>query len=134
MGHDMSEVPDDLLYTAEHEWVRVGGDGGRQTARVGITDFAQQALGDVVYVSLPEVGAALAQGAAFGEVESTKSVSDLYAPLGGTVHARNEALDQQPELINSDPYGEGWIVEIELAEGADLGVLIDAATYGTLAG
>ncbi len=102
--------------------------------RVGITDYAQQALGDVVFVSLPEVGAQVAQGAAFGEVESTKSVSDLYAPLAGTIAARNDALDQQPELINSDPYGAGWIVEIELADGADAGQLLDAATYGTLAG
>jgi glycine cleavage system H protein len=130
----MSEVPDDLKYTADHEWARVSDADGKQTARVGITDYAQQALGDVVYVSLPEVGTQLAQGAAFGEVESTKSVSDLYAPVAGTVAARNDALDQQPELINSDPYGEGWIVEIELAEGADLSALIDAATYGTLAG
>jgi glycine cleavage system H protein len=128
----MSEVPDDLKYTAEHEWVRLG--EGSTSARVGITDYAQQALGDVVFVSLPEVGAKVAQGAAFGEVESTKSVSDLYAPLAGTVAARNDALDEQPELINSDPYGAGWIVEIELAEGADVGELLDAATYGTLAG
>jgi glycine cleavage system H protein len=128
----MSEVPDDLKYTAEHEWVRLG--EGATSARVGITDYAQQALGDVVFVSLPEVGAQVAQGAAFGEVESTKSVSDLYAPLAGTVAARNEALDEQPELINSDPYGAGWIVEIELADGADVGALLDAATYGTLAG
>ena len=130
----MSDIPDELKYTADHEWARVGGTDGKQTVRVGITDYAQQALGDVVYVSLPEVGTQVAQGAAFGEVESTKSVSDLYAPVAGTVTARNEALDQQPELINSDPYGAGWIVEIELAEGADLSVLIDAAAYGTLAG
>jgi glycine cleavage system H protein len=130
----MSDVPDELRYTADHEWAQVSDADGRQTARVGITDYAQQALGDVVYVSLPEVGTKLAQGTAFGEVESTKSVSDLYAPVAGTVAARNEALDQQPELINSDPYGAGWIVEIELAEGADLSALIDAATYGTLAG
>ncbi|HAL25634.1 MAG TPA: glycine cleavage system protein GcvH [Jatrophihabitantaceae bacterium] len=130
----MSEVPDDLKYTAGHEWARVGGGDAKQTVRVGITDYAQQALGDVVFVSLPEVGAQLAQGAAFGEVESTKSVSDLYAPLAGTVVARNDVLDHQPELINSDPYGEGWIVEIELADDADLSALIDAATYATLAG
>jgi glycine cleavage system H protein len=128
----MSEVPDDLKYTAEHEWVRLG--DGTASVRVGITDYAQQALGDVVFVSLPEVGAQVAQGAAFGEVESTKSVSDLYAPLAGTVAARNDALEQQPELINSDPYGDGWIVEIEPAEGADAAQLLDAATYGTLAG
>jgi glycine cleavage system H protein len=130
----MSDVPDELKYTADHEWALVSAADGKQTARVGITDYAQQALGDVVYVSLPEVGTQLAQGAAFGEVESTKSVSDLYAPVAGIVAARNDALDQQPELINSDPYGAGWIVEIELAEGADLSALIDAASYGTLAG
>ena len=101
----MSDVPDELKYTAEHEWVRAG--DGSSTVRVGITDYAQQALGDVVYVSLPDVGASVDQGAAIGEVESTKSVSDLYAPLTGTVTARNEQLDDQPELINSDPYGDG---------------------------
>lgn len=130
----MSEVPDDLKYTPAHEWARVGGGDTKQTVRIGITDYAQQALGDVVFVSLPEVGTQVSQGAAFGEVESTKSVSDLYAPLAGTVVARNDVLDQQPELINSDPYGEGWIVEIEAADGADLSGLIDAATYATLAG
>jgi glycine cleavage system H protein len=128
----MSDVPDDLKYTAEHEWVRI--EDGKTSVRIGITDFAQEALGDVVYVSLPEVGAVLAQGAAFGEVESTKSVSDLFAPVSGTVVARNESLDQQPELINTDPYLEGWIVEIEPADPADLGALLDAAAYGTLAG
>jgi glycine cleavage system H protein len=124
----MADVPDDLSYTAEHEWVRITGP----TVRVGVTDFAQEALGDVVYVSLPDVGAALVQGAAFGEVESTKSVSDLFAPVTGTVVGRNDALDGRPELINSDPYGEGWIVEIELADSSELGGLLDAATYGTL--
>jgi glycine cleavage system H protein len=127
----MSDVPDDLKYTAEHEWVRVNADG--RTIRVGITDYAQSALGDVVYVSLPALGASVDGGAAFGEVESTKSVSDLYAPVGGTVSARNDALDQQPELINSDPYGEGWIVEIDIADPASLDGLLDAGTYGTLA-
>ena len=125
----MSDVPDDLKYTAEHEWVRA--DGG--TARVGITDYAQQALGDVVYVSLPEVGASVEKGTAVGEVESTKSVSDLYAPLSGTVTARNDALDEQPDLINSDPYGAGWILEIEVSDEAETAELLDAATYGTLA-
>jgi glycine cleavage system H protein len=127
----MSDVPDDLKYTAEHEWVRVNPDG--KTIRVGITDYAQSALGDVVYVSLPALGAAVDAGAAFGEVESTKSVSDLYAPVGGTVSARNDTLDQQPDLINSDPYGEGWIVEIEFSDPASLDNLLDAGTYGTLA-
>jgi glycine cleavage system H protein len=128
----MSEVPSDLKYTAEHEWVRVN-DGSR-IVRIGITDYAQEALGDVVYVSVPEVGTAVAPGAAFGEIESTKSVSDVFAPLPGTISARNDALDDQPELINSDPYGEGWLVEIDLSDDADLDSLLDAAAYGTLAG
>lgn len=126
----MSEVPDELRYTAEHEWVRA--EPGSTTVRVGITDYAQQALGDVVYVSLPDVGATLEAGAAFGEVESTKSVSDLYAPLSGTVIARNESLDDTPELINSDPYGDGWIVELHPADGADPSTLLDAAAYREL--
>jgi glycine cleavage system H protein len=109
------------------------GEGSR-TVRIGITDYAQEALGDVVYVSLPAVGTAVTGGAAFGEVESTKSVSDIYAPLSGTISARNDALDGTPETINSDPYGDGWLVEIELAADADLGTLLDAAAYGTLAG
>ncbi len=128
----MAEVPDDLKYTAEHEWARVAGEGG--TIRVGVTDYAQQALGDVVYVSLPEVGAQVGQGEALGEIESTKSVSDIYAPVTGTVRARNDQLDGRPELINSDPYGEGWIVEIELADSAQLDSLLDAAGYGSLSG
>jgi glycine cleavage system H protein len=127
----MSDVPDDLKYTAEHEWVR--GRAGSSTVRVGITDYAQEALGDVVYVSLPDVGAEAAKGAAVGEVESTKSVSDIYAPLSGTVSARNEKLDEHPELINSDPYGEGWIIEIDLADQTETDELLDAAAYGTLA-
>jgi glycine cleavage system H protein len=126
----MPDVPDDLKYTAEHEWVRTDG----ATVRVGITDYAQEALGDVVYVSLPEVGATVAKGAAVGEVESTKSVSDIYAPLSGTVTARNDKLDETPELINSDPYGEGWILEIELSDQAETGDLLDAGAYGTLSG
>ena len=127
----MSQIPSDLKYTAEHEWVRLS--DGSSTVRIGITDFAQEALGDVVYVSLPAVGTAVSGGAAFGEVESTKSVSDIYAPLSGTITARNDALDGAPETINSDPYGEGWLVEIELAADADVSSLLDAATYGTLA-
>jgi glycine cleavage system H protein len=127
----MSEVPNDLKYTAEHEWIRV--TDGSTTVRIGITDFAQEALGDVVYVSLPAVGTTVTGGAAFGEVESTKSVSDIYAPLSGTISARNDSLDGAPETINSDPYGEGWLVEIELAPDADLGTLLDAGAYGTLA-
>jgi glycine cleavage system H protein len=126
----MSDVPPDLRYTAEHEWVRTA-EGS--TLRIGITDYAQEALGDVVSVSLPEVGASVAAGAACGEVESTKSVSDLYAPVTGIVTARNESLDEQPELINSDPYGAGWIIEIEPGADADLGALLDAAAYSSLA-
>jgi glycine cleavage system H protein len=127
----MSDVPDELSYTAEHEWVR-SGDGN--TVRVGVTDYAQQALGDVVYVSLPQVGAEVSAGAAIGEIESTKSVSDLYAPLSGTIVARNDELDGTPELINSDPYGAGWIVEIEVGADADRSALLDAAGYSSLAG
>jgi glycine cleavage system H protein len=124
----MADVPDNLSYTPEHEWVRVTGS----TVRVGVTDFAQEALGDVVFVSLPEVGASFEQGAAFGEVESTKSVSDLFAPVSGKILSRNDTLDGRPELINSDPYGAGWIVEIEVADDAQLGGLLDAAAYGLL--
>jgi glycine cleavage system H protein len=103
-------IPDDLRYSAEHEWVRLDGS----TARVGISDFAQDSLGDVVFVQLPEVGATVDAGASIGEVESTKSVSDIYAPVSGTVTAVNEALTTQPELVNSDPYGEGWMFEVEV--------------------
>jgi len=117
--------PDDLLYTSEHEWVR----RGQATVRVGITDYAQEALGDIVYVSLPEVGAELASGAAVGELESTKSVSDVYAPLEGTVSAVNDALDGTPELVNSDPYGDGWLFELTLADPSSVDALMDAATY-----
>src|ERR1700760_4258151 len=98
----MADVPDDLKYTAEHEWARLSGS----SIRIGITDFAQQSLGDVVFVTLPEIGVTVSQGQAMGEVESTKSVSGLFAPVSGTVTARNDALDSRPELVNSDPYGE----------------------------
>jgi glycine cleavage system H protein len=117
--------PEDLKYTSEHEWVREGG----AAVRVGITDFAQDALGDIVYVSLPEVGTSVEAGASVGELESTKSVSDVYAPVSGTVTARNEALDGTPELVNSDPYGEGWLFEVEVSDPAQLGGLLDAAAY-----
>lgn len=122
-------TPDDLKYTAEHEWVRVS-EG--TVLRVGITDYAQGALGDIVYVSLPELGTAVTPGQPLGEVESTKSVSDVFAPVAGTVHARNDALESQPELLNSDPYGEGWVVEIEVADLAVLDTLLDAAGYRQL--
>lgn len=124
----MSELdyPEDLRYTSDHEWIRDQGEG---VVRVGITSYAQDALGDVVYASLPAVGDQLAVGDACGEVESTKSVSDIYAPLAGEVVAVNEALDATPELLNSDPYGEGWMMEIKLANEADLDGLLDAGAY-----
>src|SRR6266516_3858998 len=117
--------PPELQYTEEHEWARI--EGGRAT--VGITHYAQDALGDIVYVDLPAVGASVEAGAALGEVESTKSVSDIYSPVSGTVTARNEALDGQPELVNADPYGEGWMVEITLDDPASLDDLLDAKAY-----
>lgn len=118
--------PEDLKYTTDHEWVRALGSG---VVRAGITDYAQDALGDIVYVSLPEVDAQVEESQACGEVESTKSVSDIFAPLAGRVTARNEALDSQPDLVNSDPYGEGWMVEIEVSDPSTLDGLLDAATY-----
>jgi glycine cleavage system H protein len=121
-------IPDDLRYSTEHEWIRVDGTH----VRVGITDFAQDALGDIVYVELPKVGSEVAPGGPLGEVESTKSVSEIYAPVAGTITAVNDALTAGPEKINHDPYGEGWICELELADGADAGALLDAAAYGDL--
>ena len=126
-------IPDDLRYTAEHEWIRIGDDaaeGGPDVATIGITDYAQDALGDIVYVSLPEVGETLTPGSSVGELESTKSVSDVYAPLAGTVVARNEALDQTPELVNSDPYGEGWLLRVRVDDPAAADALLDSAAYG----
>lgn len=120
----MSEIPADLYYTTEHEWVaRTGED----TVRVGITDYAQSALGDVVFVQLPDIGADLTTGDSFGEVESTKSVSDLYAPVTAKVVAVNGDLEGSPDLVNSDPYGEGWLVELRLEAGT-----LDAALAGLL--
>jgi glycine cleavage system H protein len=124
------ELPDDLRYSAEHEWVRVDGT----QAVVGITDFAQDNLGDIVYVQLPEVGATLARNSACAEVESTKSVSDIYAPVSGNVVAVNDALGTKPELVNSDPYGDGWIFRVELAEPSEVDELMDAAAYRALVG
>jgi glycine cleavage system H protein len=124
-------IPDDLRYTAEHEWLRTEGTEGK-AIRVGITDYAQDALGDIVFVSLPEVGTKLTAGQAFGEVESTKSVSDVYAPVAGTVTARNEALEGTPELVNSDPYGEGWLIVIDPSDDAGSASsegLLDAEAY-----
>ena len=130
----MSDIPADLHYTAEHEWVRRSGD---DTVRVGITDFAQSALGDVVFVQLPDVGSQVAAGESFGEVESTKSVSDLFAPVSGTVSAVNGDLDGSPQLVNSDPYGAGWLVDVQVSDAAELesaiSTLLDAEAYrGTL--
>jgi glycine cleavage system H protein len=119
------EYPAGLRYTTEHEWLRVDGD----TVRVGITAFAQEALGDVVYVSLPTVGDSVVAGDTCGEVESTKSVSDLYAPVSGEVTAVNAALDATPELVNNDPYGEGWMYELRPADTADVDALMDADAY-----
>jgi glycine cleavage system H protein len=121
-------IPDDLKYTGEHEWVRTAGDG---RVRVGITHYAQDALGDVVFVSLPEIGAAVNEGQPVGEVESTKSVSEIYAPVSGEVVARNDALETRPDLINQDPYGDGWLVEIAAGD-ADLSGLLDPAAYRSL--
>ncbi|HET9731819.1 MAG TPA: glycine cleavage system protein GcvH [Acidimicrobiales bacterium] len=121
-------VPDGLLYTADHEWVQA--DGSR--VRVGITDYAQDALGDVVFVQAPTVGAEVAAGEAFAEVESTKSVSDVYAPVAGTVVEVNSDLADTPQKVNEDPYGAGWLCVIETAPGADLSALIDAEGYRRL--
>jgi glycine cleavage system H protein len=120
------EFPADLRYTTDHEWVKDQGEG---VVRVGISAFAQDALGDVVYVSLPTVGDTVAAGDACGEVESTKSVSDLYSPLAGEVTAINEQLDATPELVNNDPYGEGWMYELKLADASALGGLQDVNAY-----
>ena len=120
--------PDDLKYTPEHEWVRDPGES-EGSIRVGITDFAQEQLGDIVYVSLPEAGDEVAAGSAVGELESTKSVSDVYVPVTGRVSASNDALDDTPELVNSDPYGEGWLFEMTPSDTGDLGALLDAAAY-----
>jgi glycine cleavage system H protein len=130
----VSDIPADLHYTAEHEWVRRSGD---DTVRVGITDFAQSALGDVVFVQLPDVGSELIAGESFGEVESTKSVSDLFAPVSGTVSAVNGDLEASPQLVNSDPYGGGWLLDVRVSDAAELesaiSALLDAETYrGTL--
>jgi len=129
-GSLVSDIPPELHYTAEHEWVRRSGD---DTVRVGITDFAQSALGDVVFVQLPDVGADLTAGESFGEVESTKSVSDLYAPLSGKVSAVNTDLEGSPQLVNSDPYGAGWLLDVQVSDVAAaesaISSLLDAEAY-----
>jgi glycine cleavage system H protein len=119
------KTPEDLQYTKDHEWVRVEGD----SLRVGVTDFAQDALGDIVFVTLTEAGSHLTAGEACGEIESTKSVSDVYAPVTGTVVERNEALDASPELVNTDPYGEGWMLAVRPDDGDAVEGLLDAAAY-----
>lgn len=124
-------VPDDRRYTPEHEWV-MEGDAG--TVRMGITDYAQDALGDVVYVELPAVGKVVAKGDAIAEVESTKSVADVYAPVAGTVSGVNEDLSETPEQVNSDPYGAGWFVDIEVGDAAGLETLLDPDAYRNLIG
>jgi glycine cleavage system H protein len=123
-------VPSELRYSREHEWVRVDGN----VARLGITDFAQESLGDVVFVQLPDVGLDVVAGASASEIESTKSVSDVYVPVSGVVTAVNDALVGAPELINQDPYGEGWILEITLSDASELDQLLDAAAYTELIG
>ncbi|MEU5693813.1 glycine cleavage system protein GcvH [Actinosynnema sp. NPDC020468] len=123
-------IPEELKYTEEHEWVLRTGD---DTVRIGITDYAQSQLGDVVFVQLPELGEQVGAGQTLGEVESTKSVSDIYAPLAGEVVARNDALDQEPDLVNTDPYGEGWMIELRLNDPAAVEDLLDAVAYQELA-
>ena len=118
-------VPVGLRYSKDHEWVRVGGD----VATVGITDYAQDALGDVVYVDPPMVGSALNAGDSFGEVESTKSVSELCAPISGTVASTNDELETEPEKLNADPYGEGWICTVSMSDAGELDALMDAEAY-----
>ena len=119
------QIPDDLRYTKDHEWLRVTGDQGT----VGITDFAQDALGDVVFVDLPAIGSALTQGQTFGVVESNKTVSDLFAPVAGKVVAVNEELRTRPELVNQDPYGTGWMIRLAVTPAGAASELLDAAAY-----
>ena len=121
--------PEDLRYTAEHEWVRAGADG---VLRIGITHYAQDSLGDIVYVSAPAVGDTVTAGDTCGEVESTKSVSDIYAPVSGEVVGRNDALDASPELMNSDPYGDGWMIEVRPTDASDVDSLLTAESYREL--
>jgi len=122
----MSDIPADLKYIASHEWVRVEGDG---TVTVGVTDHAQDALGDVVYVELPEIDVVLSAGDEAGVVESVKAASDIYTPLSGTVIAVNSTLEDAPEQVNSDPYGEGWFFKLRLADARELDELLDADGY-----
>lgn len=130
----MTNTPDDLLYVADHHWIRAVGP---DTIRLGVTDFAQESLGDVVAVELPKLGWEARVGYAFGEIESTKSVNDLVAPITGTISAVNDAAVDEPELTNTDPYGDGWLVEIEAASGSladQLTALLDAEAYRQITG
>ena len=120
--------PDDLKYAHDHEWARSEGD----RATIGITDYAQEQLSDVVYVDLPPVGTAVTGGEPFGEVESTKSLSDLYSPVSGTIVGRNDVLDNRPELINSDPWGQGWLIVVEMSDPGELDQLMDADAYSEM--
>ena len=122
------QIPEDLRYSSDHEWARADGD----VVRVGITDYAQDALGDVVFVDLPKVGTDVSAGGAIGEVESTKSVSEIYAPVSGTISAINDALTGAPESVNADPYGQGWICEITTSDRSEFDELLDAASYRAL--
>ena len=122
----MSSVPENVKYTKEHEWIS---ESGSNRFKVGITDYAQSALGDIVYIQLPKMGQTLKQGSVCGEVESTKSVSEIYAPLSGTVVSLNTALDAAPETMNKDPYGEGWIFEVEITDQVQLSSLLDPSAY-----
>jgi glycine cleavage system H protein len=122
------QIPDDLRYSSDHEWARASGD----VVRIGITDYAQDALGDVVFVDLPKVGASVAAGGTIGEVESTKSVSEIYSPVAGTVTSVNESLSSTPESVNADPYGEGWICEVTTTGSADFDAMLDATGYRSL--
>ncbi len=130
LGESVGDVPSDLRYTEEHEWVRVEGD----EVSIGITDFAQNALTEVVWVELPEVGSVVEVMESFASVESVKSVSEIYAPVAGTVTEVNESLEEAPERINEDPYGDGWICKIKTGEGVDLSGLLDSDSYSALIG
>ncbi|MEM8620924.1 MAG: glycine cleavage system protein GcvH [Actinomycetota bacterium] len=123
-------VPSELRYSSDHEWIRRDGDSS--TVSVGITEYAQDSLGDVVFVEIPDAGTAVAAGDSFSEVESTKSVSDIYAPVSGTIAAVNDQLEDRPELLNSDPYGEGWICTIEMSAPDEFSALLDADGYRAL--
>ncbi len=127
----MPDYPEDLKYSTEHEWVR---SGNGSTVRVGVTEYAADQLGDIVFASLPEVGEAVAAGDAVGELESTKSVSDIFTPVSGVISAVNALLGSNPETVNADPYGDGWLFELEMEEGADLEDLLDSDTYAEQVG